>query len=161
MIEQFMAGTEDEVCSMVANLLRRHIRTSWEKSVGGVEKSYQSTQKDMVQKYACLQDTIEIGDVVDDQDESRLKLTEWMQRASHVVPIGLVQFSDFISDIIVVIQLYKLGGPEWIIAVSAMGLSMIMAWLWILFYENKWKDRLKLCLLAPLNLHTLYYGLSE
>ena len=127
MIKQFMAGTEERVCSIVANLLRKHIRASWEKSVSVAEKGYQDTQKDMVRKYANLQDTIEIGEAIDDQCESRVKLTEWMQRASHVVPIGLVQFSDFMSDVIAIIQLYKLGGPEWVIAVSAMSLSTILA----------------------------------
>ena len=76
MIRQFITGHEEQVCIMVANLLRKHIRASWEKSVRVAEKGYQGTQKDMVQKYANLQDTIEIGEAIDDQCESRVKLTE-------------------------------------------------------------------------------------
>lgn len=94
MIWLFITGEDEQVCSMLANLLRMHIRASWKESVSGVKKEYQGTLEDMVQKHVGLEYVVVLGEAVDDQCESRMRPTEWIQTASHVIPKGITQFSN-------------------------------------------------------------------
>merc|ERR1740124_1746326 len=135
MIREFISGSEQRICTMVADLLRNHIRADLKEAVVMAEQTYAGTQKEVVSKYAGLQGVIVTGEVVRDRHESRAGLTERMQKACHVLPIGLVQFSDYVSDIIVVLQLYRLGGFEWVIAVAAMGFSIFLGWLGVLYVD--------------------------
>jgi len=166
MIRKFITdtGSKEQVCSMVANLVRKHIRSSLKEAVTVTEETYTSIQKDVVMKYAGLQDVVATGEVVDDRHESREGLAKWMQTLSHVIPVALVQFTDYMSDIFVVVELYKqrnsgLDDGLKTLALIAICISIALAWgLLILTPGYDTKDKLIMFFLAPLNLHILYLG---
>jgi len=93
----------------------------------------------------------------------------------HVVPISLAQATDYASDVIVAISLIASGDAQqaalgWI-AVGALGLSLVFAWVSLLGFacegtyspygsdaELEPHQLLTAALLAPFNLHVLYLG---
>ena len=92
--------------------------------------------------------------------------------AMHVVPVGLVQFADFASDVSVVSELFSAGDDtKAFLAIGFMSLSVAIVWLFTfgILVKNIVGDTqdferralplgLRASLLAPLNLHTLYLG---
>ena len=53
-----------------------------------------------------------------------------MEKAAHVVPVGLIQLTDFASDIMVIVQIATTAGgsgADWIVCVVAVGLSLLVA----------------------------------
>ena len=88
-----------------------------------------------------------------------------MERAAHVLPVGLIQLTDFASDIMVIVQIATTAGgagADWIVCAVAVGLSLLVAWTFLA--TNSRADDLSLrekligCVLACANLHVLYVG---
>ena len=53
-----------------------------------------------------------------------------MEKAAHVVPVGLIQLTDFASDIMVIVQIATTAGgsgADWIVCAVAVGLSLLVA----------------------------------
>ena len=96
--------------------------------------------------------------------------------AMHVVPVGLVQFADYVSDIFVVVELFAHGEEfRGKIALGFMVASVALVFLipivinlmntWFEHYyylDVSWprekKFYITVMVLAPINLHTLYLG---
>ena len=91
-------------------------------------------------------------------------LIVFMQKAAHVVPVAFIQFTDFASDVLVVLQLHRWSnavGASWIICVTAMGLSLLVAWFTLAVDVDghlSCREKLVACVLACANLHVLYIG---
>lgn len=84
-----------------------------------------------------------------------------MQKAAHVVPVALIQFTDFASDVMVIVQLATMdgAGADWIVCVAAVGLSLLVAWFLVGIDEDlSSRERLVACVLVCGNLHVLYVG---
>ena len=87
--------------------------------------------------------------------------------AMHVVPVGLVQFADYVSDIFVVVELFA-HGEEVMgkIALGFMVASVALVFLIPILFQNLLGDvwprekkfYITVMVLAPINLHTLYLG---
>ena len=89
--------------------------------------------------------------------------------AMHVVPVGLVQFADYVSDIFVVVELFAHGEEfRGKIALGFMVASVALVFLipivnkWLNLVNVSWprekKFYITVMVLAPINLHTLYLG---
>ena len=53
-----------------------------------------------------------------------------MEKAAHVARVGLIQLTDFASDIMVIVQIATTAGgagADWIVCVVAVGLSLLVA----------------------------------
>jgi hypothetical protein len=86
-----------------------------------------------------------------------------MEKAAHVLPVGLIQLTDFASDIMVIVQIATTAGgaaADWIVCAVAVGLSLLVAWVWLAGGHNvlSLRERLIGCVLACGNLHVLYVG---
>ena len=84
-----------------------------------------------------------------------------MQKAAHVVPVALIQFTDFASDVMVIVQLATMdgAGADWIVCVAAVGLSLLVAWFFVGIADDlSSREKLVACVLACGNLHVLYVG---
>ena len=85
-----------------------------------------------------------------------------MEKAAHVVPVGLIQLTDFASDIMVIVQIATTAGgagAEWIVCVVAVGLSLLVAWVGLTGEGGlSLREQLIACVLACGNLHVLYVG---
>ena len=102
----------------------------------------------------------------DEETRRRERVAErkilFMQKAAHVVPVGLIQCADFASDVMVIVQLATAAGgaaADWIACVAAVGFSVLVAWFGM-FTDEALSAREKLigCALACANLHVLYVG---
>ena len=89
--------------------------------------------------------------------------------AMHVVPVGLVQFADYVSDIFVVVELFAHGEEfRGKIALGFMVASVALVFLIPILIklfdlgDESWprekKFYITVMVLAPINLHTLYLG---
>eukprot|EP00286_Rhodomonas_abbreviata_P021489 CAMPEP_0181293684 /NCGR_PEP_ID=MMETSP1101-20121128/3194_1 /TAXON_ID=46948 /ORGANISM="Rhodomonas abbreviata, Strain Caron Lab Isolate" /LENGTH=908 /DNA_ID=CAMNT_0023398283 /DNA_START=100 /DNA_END=2826 /DNA_ORIENTATION=+ len=95
------------------------------------------------------------------------KIEAFLAVLIHVVPIGLVQFADYVTDILVVLSFFDSGNTVygWI-GLSFVLASVIFAWVGALFFFGERVEFMRkgeyvttmIVLLAPLNLHTLYLG---
>jgi hypothetical protein len=86
-----------------------------------------------------------------------------MQKAAHVVPVALIQFTDFASDAMVIVQLATMegAGADWIACLVAVGLSLLAACFGVLVIGDdhlSTREKLIGCVLACANLHVLYVG---
>ena len=85
-----------------------------------------------------------------------------MERAAHVLPVGLIQLTDFASDIMVIVQIATTAGgagADWIVCAVAVGLSLLVAWVWLAVDDDlSSREKLIGCVLACANLHVLYVG---
>ena len=102
----------------------------------------------------------------------QLQLGAWFIAAMHILPMGLVQFADYASDLFVVFGFKQQGAHvEYSIGGACILASIGFVWLYALgifvlwmLVEQSWKVRLqcslawRCVLLAPFNLHTLYLG---
>ena len=85
-----------------------------------------------------------------------------MEKAAHVIPVGLIQLTDFASDIMVIVQIATTAGgagADWIVCVVAVGFSLLVAWIYLVI-DAALSSREKLIggVLACANLHVLYVG---
>ena len=54
-----------------------------------------------------------------------------MAKAAHMVLVALLQFADYVTDLMVILQLATTAGgsdAEWIVCVVAVVLSLLMTW---------------------------------
>ena len=68
---------------------------------------------------------------LDEATMRRVRKILRMEKAAHVVPVGLIQLTDFASDIMVIVQIATTAGgagADWIVCVVAVGLSLLVAW---------------------------------
>ena len=89
----------------------------------------------------------------------------------HTLPLGLVQVSDYFSDLFVLAQFWRTGDVEsFFVGALFVGLSIVCAWGACLVLQTYGsaevgalvsKHGLVVCLLAPLNLHVLYIGMQH
>ena len=96
--------------------------------------------------------------------QARARMIVFMQQAAHIVPVALIQFTDFASDVMVIVQLAMDGATiDWILCAIAVGISIPTAWLNLyMAHTRHWLNRRKTlmgCLLACGNLHVLYVGM--
>lgn len=56
-----------------------------------------------------------------------LPSSKWLLVFAHVLPLSVVKLADFITDVLVIYQLYLQGGAAWIVGVSAIAFSMFSA----------------------------------
>ena len=96
----------------------------------------------------------------------RARKIVFMQQAAHIVPVALIQLTDFASDVMVIVQLATMDGAavDWIVCALAVGISMPTAWLsfWMAHTRHcilNRRNTLMGCLLACGNLHVLYVGM--
>ena len=87
----------------------------------------------------------------------------FLAKLAHVVPVGLIQSTDFISDLMVIVQLAMMAGgldAEWKICVVAVVFSLLVAWFWVALVGDflPARERLTAGVLACANLHVLYVG---
>ena len=97
--------------------------------------------------------------------QARARKIVFMQQAAHIVPVALIQLTDFASDVMVIVQLATMDGAavDWIVCALAVGISMPTAWLnfWLAHTRHcilNRRNTLLGCLLACGNLHVLYVG---
>ena len=85
-----------------------------------------------------------------------------MEKAAHVLPVGLIQLTDFASDIMVIVQIATTAGgagADWIVCAVAVGLSLLVAWVYLAIADDlSSREKLIGCVLACANLHVLYVG---
>ena len=95
------------------------------------------------------------------RERSALRKIVLMQKAAHVLPVALIQFTDFASDAMVIVQLATMegAGADWIACLVAVGLSLLVACFWVGISDNlSTREKLICCVLACANLHVLYVG---
>ena len=95
------------------------------------------------------------------RERSALRKIVLMHKAAHVLPVALIQFTDFASDAMVIVQLATMegAGADWIACLVAVGLSLLVACLFLGFGEQlSTREKLIGCVLACANLHVLYVG---
>jgi len=94
-----------------------------------------------------------------------VRLLPWLV---NVVPIALIQIMDYVTDLIVVINLYNNDGltfsGAWKVGFSGILFSLLAAWYNLIFYARgtaslTTKQIIITCLLAPFNLHILGIGI--
>ena len=63
------------------------------------------------------------------RERSALRKIVLMHKAAHVLPVALIQFTDFASDAMVIVQLATMegAGADWIACLVAVGLSLFVA----------------------------------
>ena len=95
------------------------------------------------------------------RERSALRKIVLMHKAAHVLPVALIQFTDFASDAMVIVQLATMegAGADWIACLVAVGLSLLVACFWVGISDNlSTREKLICCVLACANLHVLYVG---
>ena len=98
------------------------------------------------------------------RERSALRKIVLMHKAAHVLPVALIQFTDFASDAMVIVQLATMegAGADWIVCLVAVGLSLLVACLGIFIWGPgaglSTREKLIGCVLACANLHVLYVG---
>jgi hypothetical protein len=62
--------------------------------------------------------------------QARAREIVFMQQAAHIVPVALIQFTDFASDVMVIVQLATMDGAgvEWILCALAVSISLVVVW---------------------------------
>lgn len=98
--------------------------------------------------------------------QARAREIVFMQQAAHIVPVALIQFTDFASDVMVIVQLATMDGAgvEWILCALAVSISLVVVWFSFSTQPDfhrilNWHEKLLGCLLACGNLHVLYVGM--
>ena len=94
--------------------------------------------------------------------QARAREIVFMQQAAHIVPVALIQFTDFASDVMVIVQLATMdgAGAEWIVCALAVSISLVVVWVYFFVQPDfNWHETLLGCLLACGNLHVLYVGM--
>lgn len=88
--------------------------------------------------------------------------TAWKARMMHVLPVGLLQFVDVMTDWFIVFKLFESGHTTMLfMAGISIGLSTLMAWVVGLMFVvdvASPADRTLYMLLVPFNLHVLHVG---
>ena len=95
------------------------------------------------------------------RERSALRKIVLMQKAAHVLPVALIQFTDFASDAMVIVQLATMegAGADWIACLVAVGLSLLVACVYVGVSDHlSTREKLICCVLACANLHVLYVG---
>ena len=94
------------------------------------------------------------------RERSALRKIVLMHKAAHVLPVALIQFTDFASDAMVIVQLATMegAGADWIACLVAVGLSLLAAWFAMFDEHLSTREKLIGCVLACANLHVLYVG---
>ena len=95
------------------------------------------------------------------RERSALRKIVLMHKAAHVLPVALIQFTDFASDAMVIVQLATMegAGADWIACLVAVGLSLLAACYWVRIEDHlSTREKLICCVLACANLHVLYVG---
>ena len=128
MIRAAISGTEEEITGLVARLIRERVQASVESHAAIAEQGFQKAQEELVSRYANLQpiDLGEAGQALACREQEADQKVKLWRKLAHIVPLGVIQFIDFVSDVFVVVQLAQQGGPQWIIAVCAMGVSALV-----------------------------------
>ena len=85
------------------------------------------------------------------------------QLAAHIIPAGIIQFADRLSDAFVVYELAAEPGFSWIIGTVVICVSMIITCIPLVSdianQDISSVQGLVVLLLAPFNLNVLFYGL--
>jgi len=68
-------------------------------------------------------------DVVDEGARRNTHSSAWLLLFAHVVPLSIVKFADFITDAIVIHQLYVQAGISWIIGTFAVAYSVFSSFI--------------------------------
>ena len=122
-LREAIRGQEVAITALVAGLVRESIEASIAQRASLAEQEFARAHEVHVARYANLR-PLDLGDgaaaVQRREAATAAAVKRWKQRA-HVVPVALIQFFDFTSDIFVLVELARGGGPQWIVGVSAMG----------------------------------------